>query len=303
MTGPSAPEIGISGLRFTAREPKTVLVWSGLGFLIALAGLVAKAMLAGGDFQILTDTTRTAPFGDLAAAFARWQGPSLIFTFVSLAVVAGAVYRAVLRPEERGLAYLRLGRDELRMVAVFALLLLIVLGALILTGVVASLLGVVLISAGGGIEAWSTMLSISPAVGLLVVAAWLGPRLSLVAPMAFAEGRIRLAAAWRLTRGHYWPLLGALILTLLLMAAITGVAWGLRGLAAAAAGGLSLAEGYGILLQPQGEGLAAVFAPARLAALAAGALLTGVYYVVMLAPGVVAYRAWRPREDVSETFA
>jgi hypothetical protein len=37
----------------------------------------------------------------------------------------------------------------------------------------------------------------------------------LALPLTLADGRIRILKSWRLTKGHFWPLLGASVLTLI----------------------------------------------------------------------------------------
>jgi uncharacterized membrane protein len=52
-------------------------------------------------------------------------------------------------------------------------------------------------------------------VGSVVVSTWLGVRLSLATPMTFAVHKLSLREAWMLTRGHFWPLLGTILLAII----------------------------------------------------------------------------------------
>ena len=295
MTTLSATEIAISGLRLTAREPKTVLVWSGLGFVVSLASLAGMTLLAGAASGAGAGGSNAITLWKIFSTLA-WYGVLFAFALLAMAIFAGPVFRAVLRPEQRGFAYLRLGRDELRLVLVFALLAVIIVATAIAASAAAMALAALLFSVFR-VAGWILFLNLLPIVPLSV-AAWLGVRLWLVAPMAFAEGGIPLRRGWRLTRGRFWPLLGGLALSCLILAAIAAVVFALRTLVAAAVGGVGVGEGYVMVMRP-GEGLAAIFAPARIAALAAGSLLSGLFYAVALAPAAVAYRSLRPSQDVA----
>ncbi len=49
-------------------------------------------------------------------------------------------------------------------------------------------------------------------LGGAAVAVWLAVRLSLVAPMTFAEQKIAIKESWAMTKGRFWPLLGMAVL-------------------------------------------------------------------------------------------
>jgi len=56
----------------------------------------------------------------------------------------------------------------------------------------------------------------------------LGTRFSLAGPLTLLEGKIIIGPSWRLTRGHFWRLLGAYLVIVLLLALIYAVAMMLR---------------------------------------------------------------------------
>jgi hypothetical protein len=116
-------------------------------------------------------------------------------------VVIAGIYRLVMRPEEPGLAHLRLGRDEFRLTAVNL--------ALFSIGFVCLFAGLIALTMLRETGSWLSLGLLGLVIGLT---AWLGARLSMVTPMTFATRRVAFGPAWRLTRGRMWPLLGMMVL-------------------------------------------------------------------------------------------
>ncbi|WP_431469405.1 hypothetical protein [Sphingosinithalassobacter sp. LHW66-3] len=205
--------------RLIARRPGAVALW-GLVYLggivlisIVFMGALGGAMMAGG-------------FGAGAnpeQALASFSGQSILLTllmylayYALAAVLMNAVYRAVLRPEESGGASIRFGRDELRTLGLTLLLgiLMMVLaffGSLIL-GLIGSALG---LAAGGDPVAMDIASTI---VLLLFIAGWLvlWVKLSLILPASFHYRRFTLDSGWELSSGHFWPLLGAYLIIIVI---------------------------------------------------------------------------------------
>src|SRR5690606_7555076 len=106
----------------------------------------------------------------------------------------------------------------------------------------------------------------------------------------FAEQRLRLFESWRLTRGKFWRLFGAYLLAGIL--ALLVVVLGLVIYAAVAAvltgGDIS---GVGQVFQPNMSSAGAYFTPAMIIYTAFAGILGAMQYVIMFAPGAVAYRA------------
>jgi hypothetical protein len=53
------------------------------------------------------------------------------------------------------------------------------------------------------------------AILALSITMWIGVRLSLAAPATFVRRKIAIADSWRLTRGHFWSLLGMIVLAII----------------------------------------------------------------------------------------
>src|SRR6185503_4392972 len=110
--------------------------------------------------------------------------------------------------------HLRIGRDELRVLA--ALLLLVLVAALL----AALLVGVILLGARAS-PALAVLVGFVGAIGVYGVLL----RLGLVSPIAFAERRISLAESWRRTRGQFWSLVGMALLLLCFTALLAVIVW------------------------------------------------------------------------------
>ena len=114
--------------------------------------------------------------------------------------VTGAAYRAFLRPDDRGLAYLRLGKDEQRLLGV----------------AVACLTPAVLIIAPLSRFAPGPPV-LAAALILLAVWAWYALRLTLAGVMSFDQRALRLRQAWALSRGMTGKLLLSMLLVLVFL--------------------------------------------------------------------------------------
>ncbi len=173
---------------------------------------------------------------------------------VFLSVLSAAVYRAVLRPDDKAGFFMRFGPDEWRQI-----LLRLVMSLLAVFVVVLVMLAVFLLLAIGWAAsgmprdfshsgAWILWFLIAGLV-IVAIAVVLAVRFSLASVMTFAEGRLRLFESWDLTRGSFWPLLGAYFLASILSmiaAMASGVATVIVGaIAFFASGGVGLfAHGF-----------------------------------------------------------
>lgn len=206
----SASEAALEGFRLVRRHPSAIVAWCGVYFLGIMAiALVMAAVLGPTFIEFIREggleSGRTDVFAEQLAN--SWPAFILVLLLAMLlmGVMTGAVYRSILRPEERSVAYLRIGPDEVRLAAVHLLLFLILMAFVIP-------INALLLAAMGGIA--GPVLAVA-ALALIGVMFWVGVRLCLATPVTFAEHRISLPRAWRLTRGRFWPLLGMAVLAVI----------------------------------------------------------------------------------------
>ena len=292
----SASEAAMEGFRIARREPATIAIWCVLQLILGVAVTVVTfpymRPLMALEALSASGTTSLTP----AAAMAALE-PMLGLTAVMIpielvlvSVLGAAVYRAVLRPEDKGLGRLRLGGDELRLGILWIELGLFVWAAGILALIVLVILASGLVAATKGSPA--NVLALVMMAYLIVAAgmAWLAVRLSLAAPMTFATRQVRLFSAWRLTKDCFWPLFGCYLLTFIFMIMIGFAQLFMGYLAALAISGGSIVQAASSYSHADYSSLQAYLTPVRVVALLINALLGGVYWSVALAPAAVAYK-------------
>lgn len=255
----SAGEAAFEGFRVTRHHPAALLGWS----LIWLISLLATALTAlpilqpvAGEFQSMLQTMASGGQSEPSLAiqarmtYVIWA--TLPISVVTQAVLLSALYRAMQSDGRDRFGFLRLGRTELRLLAVLTILALISL-LLNQIGEMAMTLsqGTDLVSLGGLVSVLVSFIGIFVSV-----------RLVLAAPQTFATGQIDLKSAWRLTARVFWPLFGmaiiagvmACIVVLLLVIValpISGVMTGAQGASpagAAAAAAILLLTAIGAAL-------------------------------------------------------
>lgn len=288
----SATDAALEGFRLTRERPKAVLIWAA----VYLLGFVAILTLVFGTLgaAFFNVTNRGDP-EEAARAMARLAPAVLLVLPILLlmsAVLVSAIYRAILKPEQSRRGYLRLGGDELRI-----LLLTLVLG------IGFALAALVLILVVGALYEVAAPLGVLAGVGAVGLSIWGAVRLSLAAPMTFNNQKLEIAGAWRLTKGRFWPLLGAYVLAIILSILISMLAAVISlALLATFGGGIAaLAQANRPDFSEFGAGLAVGFALYALVQIAAALL----QLVIQTAPAAAAYRdiAGVGPSDTAEVFS
>ncbi len=189
-----------------------VAVWIGIylvcniAFMLTMGGMFAAAMnpAAAAD--------PGAMFGAMLPIFAMIP----VFLLIATVLYAAAM-RAVLRPDAGGLAFLRLGMDELRLIAlciIFA-----IVGMILVFGV-SMVFGLVSVGIMAGTEAGmgSVLVSLLLMIAVFAIFIFFIVRFSLAFPLTLYRGKIVIGEAWTLSRGRFWSLFGAaFVVTLILM--------------------------------------------------------------------------------------
>ena len=221
--------------------------------------------------------------GRIGPAFAIILPLSLAY----YAVLYSAIYRGLLRPEEGGPGFLRLGGDELRLLGALVLVALLYFGV-ILAGSI--LLGVISAAAGLAGGPLAGLVAVIGVLALLVGIVIFAVRFSLALPATFAERRIRVFESWRLTKGRFWPLLGAYVLAIVLSIVIGILATMIYlALAALLTGGIGSATS---VFAPDYGSLGGFFTPAMGLYLLVNAAISAVTTAILLGPSAAAYRAF-----------
>jgi hypothetical protein len=244
-TGAAAAGFGVIG-----RAPLAVLAW-GLVILVTLVGPMVALMWTLAPQFIEMIKTMPAPASspsaaDESAMMARMmqlQGSMMGVNVISWVggalvkgVVAGAVFRAVLQPDQKRWAYLRLGMPELWLglvTLVQGVLFMMAYFAVVFIGLILGLILFLVGSAAGdaGKLVAGLLIALVILAGIAVLV-WGLLRLSMAGPMSFVENKFLLFESWRFTRGQSGRLLGMAALLLLILIGLELVLYAVLGLAA-----------------------------------------------------------------------
>ncbi|MFZ5670625.1 MAG: hypothetical protein ACOY4K_14145 [Pseudomonadota bacterium] len=219
----SATDAAFAGFRLAGRHPFLMVFWAFasaiavlvlvLTVLTAVAPSAIMAIATGGGAPTFPPPDPPVNVLGLALAFPLIFAAVLLFTAVTIT----AVYRAVLRPSERGLGYIRIGGDEGRQILLMLLIFVVAISAM-LAALVALALATALTP-----DPWKALALFAGGVVCALLFVWVNVRLSLAAAQTFAERRVDLFGSWALTRGRFWPLLGMWLLSFVLALVVSMV--------------------------------------------------------------------------------
>jgi hypothetical protein len=218
MSSFSPADAAFEGFRLTRERPRAVIAWA-LCYLVFtyLISAIADLTLGPQSKALIADLQRAsadpAAFWPAAQKMAPFFLAGLPLSLAFQAIFTCAIYRAILRPAESRRGYLRLGLDELRMM-VLNLVLAVIWGATIFVFLLVTLVAAA--TAGTAGEAITVLIADVVTVGVFCAAVTVAMRLSLAGPMTFAERRLRVFASWTMSKGLFWRLFGAYVLSLIL---------------------------------------------------------------------------------------
>lgn len=292
MTQLPVVDTALEGFRITRERPLAVLAWGGV--LLVGQALTTALLVNSGAGEALEAVRAAGPPAlgaadpERAALLARALPGALGaggFGLLADAVALTALLRAVLQPQQSRFGFLRVGLDELRQLGVvLSILVLSFLGATVALTFGLLLAGPLTASGNGPLAA--ALASTAAVVAGLYPAV----RLSLAPALSQAEGRFALVPAWTLTRGLFWPLMGAYAIA----AALAAVVFVMAGVVLTA--GWALVTGGGVasaaeVLQPDLHSAAGALSPPSVAALVFNAVLAAFLLTLVAAPGAAALKA------------
>jgi hypothetical protein len=247
-------DAAFEGFRIVRDKPLLILSWTGIYFLSLIAMVLILLLPNLGTLQAATHGGGERDIDQLLARFGPWILVVLAMALVLVTVLPGAVFRAVLRPQDRSFAYIKFGADELRMLGLY---LIIVLIFSVASGLY-SVLTLFALWLSGPVE-W--LVGGVATLGGLALVGWLFVRLTLAGPVAVADERLDIRGAWMLTRGEFWRLVATLLLSILFYGGVLLLALVFSLVSTRLLGGFSL---LGELSQPsaahitQGEAVAGI---------------------------------------------
>jgi hypothetical protein len=200
-----------AGFRLLGHNPLVLLAWAGVYLVLGvLPSSIVWLQVWPAMVSEMANRTASAP-SDMVSAITpigAWAPLIWLASLVLLSVMYGAVYRAVLEPDNKGFFYLRLGGQELWLG-------LTMIALLILFGIACAIMMIALALIGHSAPGIVTFVAILAAfVGMI----WLAMRFSLATPMAFAQRRFIFLESWSLTAGHALKMFGVALALVVIIA-------------------------------------------------------------------------------------
>ncbi|MCA6326143.1 hypothetical protein, partial [Phenylobacterium sp.] len=294
----SATDAAFEGFRLTWEKPRTLLIWT--GFFLAVNLLMPLVLFGLGlntQMAALEEASRNpSPDPDVAiesmVALAPLYAILLPVGLVVQAMIAAAVFRLVLDPEDSRVHPVQFGAEEARLIVLALAYTLLFLVAVVAATLVGGMIAGIAAAVGAG-RFTGILVSFSLMAGLVYVAV----RMSLGPVITFSEGRLAIFDSWAMTRNLVWPILGAYVL-----AVIAVVIFYLLSLLLAAALTTLLSGGdlgaLGRVMSPDMTSLQAFFSPGQVLMILFGSLTSAVFNAVMSAPAAVIYREIRAQDAV-----
>ncbi len=189
-----------------------VAVWIG----IYLVCNIAFMLTMGGMFTTAMNPAAATDAGAMFGAVVPMLALVPIFLLV-VAVLYAAAMRAVLRPDAGGIAYLRLGMDELRLIGLTILFGIVGMILMFVVTFVFGLISAGIIAASEGAMG-SMLISFLMMLSVFAIGVFFLVRFSLAFPLTVHRRQLVIGEAWTLSRGRFWSLFGAaFVITLILM--------------------------------------------------------------------------------------
>jgi MFS family permease len=290
MAGFSPSDAALEGFRLTRENRKAFGAWVIASFAVSVLAAISTAMMPGdvkrGLETMNSDVTPTAAqFLDALIVIS----PILLLGLAVQCVMAAAVYRLFFRHDDTRFGYLRLGADELRLMALSLIYVALGMGLVIGVTMVAAIVTALSAFAGPGAEAVVGEITGLLSLGVLF---FVLVRLSLAPVATFAERRLAIFESWRLTRGQFWRLSGAYVLAIACMAVIimltVAICFGVAGVIVLLSGG-QLTDVKGVFDADQNS-LKSYLSVGVIASMVISSVLSALWNAVMAAPGAVAYQ-------------
>jgi hypothetical protein len=212
------------GFRLIREKPAAVAVW-GFLYMLAMVGMTffMRPLVQGQQAQLAALRTGAQPPAAFFGSTIGWFLLAILGFFILYVILIAASQRAVLEPDRPGFFYLRLGMDEVRLLALTLLFIIVFyVGMLVLVLVMSALIG--LLAAATGSFGIAAGLAVVEMLAVLFFAIWFWTRFSLAFPLTLLRRRIIIGESWRITRGRFWTLFTAFLVIFLVSLVLWAVA-------------------------------------------------------------------------------
>lgn len=290
MAGFSATDAALEGFRITRERPKALLAWTLFSLVVSIIGAAITLSLPPEARKALESLSsdETPDAGALLEALAMLS-PILLFGLAIQRVMDAAVFRIILKPDDERLEYLRLGADELRLMALRLIYLVLAVVLIALVQFVIALIAFAMSAFGQSAMVFVGSVGELFSIGVLF---YVAVRMSLASVITFERRKLSIVESWAATRHKFWPLVGAYLLALccvIVVAILALVVFSSVAAVVLIATGGSPAD-LGSIIQPENVTWRTYLNPYVAAYMVVSSLFTAIYYAVIAAPGAYAYR-------------
>ena len=297
-----------SGFIFAREKPLVILVWFLFSLILAVGQAWLSVVMVGDTMtqlqalQAHPDPANASAILGLLGKIIPFYGVVIVIALLTAAVTSAAAARSVLRPEPVGIGYLGFGGDELRMLVV-SLVIGIIIGVVYIIGLVIT--EVIALVASGAINTMRTGAATLPpsmfiiwGLAFLPVLAGiiaLGVKFSMASAQTVDSRSISIFGSWGVTAGHFWRILGAYLLSVLLFlpVALLGMAV-VAGAAVILGGGLEAARA--LMSRADMSSMLAYFTPLRIIFMVIGSIYTALALAVFGRTPAVIYAQLTERD-------
>ncbi|HJV40339.1 hypothetical protein [Caulobacter sp.] len=283
----SASDAAFSGFRLVRENLKTIAVWAAVMTVLSIISNVLAIQFFGPKLELLlgyiSDNANPDPeeVARRAADLAPLMPWLLSYSLIVNGVIFAALNRLVLRHHDSRLAYLRLGKEELRQAAVWLLTSLVLMATLFVGSAVSGFLGAM----GGATGAFLALLGL---VGSFCAMIYLAIRLSFAPAVTFETGKVTLFKSLPETKGLFWSLLGAYLLAAVMSVIVVLLIWTIvSAIGLIASGDLSAT---GKMLRADTSSLKAYFTPAGIVQALFSGVISILTTLIVFGPAPTIYR-------------
>ena len=298
-----------AGFKLIGQRPVSVFIW-GL-FTIVFGVLPALGMISSmmGPMMEMAQQARLHPDAPPTPESFQHTYMHMMFmnplvrllSMVVKTMVIAAVFRAVLEPNRKAFAYLRVSMQEvwILLVQIVEIILIFVgaIAAVIVCGLIIAAVGHFASHVAAGIV--GVVLGIVGVIGLF----WVLLRLSMATPMSFEESSFRLFESWKLTRGHAFSLLLLAILLFIVLILLEMAAFAVIGLPMMmfvgphlAANHMATQEAMLAFMKQPPQVILQTVGPVVVICALIGSFVIGAVSAIFYAPWAAAYRMLRPKD-------
>lgn len=195
----------LSGFGVIGRQPLAPLVWGLVALVLSIVPMLLVLPVMMEFFNMAITGVRdnldpdSAEMRRISSQLNAVSPLSWITGLLSYSVTTGALFRAMLRPQDKAWFFMRVGLAEVMLVAVTIVFVILFVMACLVVSAVVAIAAVIAWQASEGAGITTAVVLGLVALGVLI---WGGVRFSLAFAMSWDQKQFLLFESWTLTKGH-----------------------------------------------------------------------------------------------------